>query len=267
MFKLKGKVIILIGGSGLLGYEFSKAILKQEGRLYSFDISDNSKLSILKKNKNYFFKMLDAGNKSELEKTINKIIAREGKIDVLINAVTAKGEGFYSPFEEVTLESWNLIMHANLTIPFIASQAVIKQMRKQKSGSIINISSVYGIVGNDQSIYKGSNLAQVYTGNKKLKQIFSHPAYNSSKAGLTALTRFLAAYYGKDNIRVNCISPGGIDSGKENKTFLKKYSQKTPLARKARADEINGALIYLASDESTYVTGHNLVVDGGWTAW
>jgi len=171
------------------------------------------------------------------------------------------------PFEDTTLESWDFIIRTNLTIPFITSQTVIKQMQQQKSGSIINISSVYGIVGNDQRIYKGSNLAQAYTQEKSLDQIYSHPAYNASKGGLIAFTKFLAAYCGKDNVRVNCISPGGVDSGKENETFLKNYSQKVPLARKAKINEINGAVVFLASEESAYITGHNLIVDGGWTTW
>jgi NAD(P)-dependent dehydrogenase (short-subunit alcohol dehydrogenase family) len=141
-------------------------------------------------------------------------------------------------------------------------------MRKKKSGSIINISSIYGIVGNDQSIYEGSNLHEVYAKDSpNIKQVYSHGVYNAAKGGLNAFTRYLAAYYGKDNIRVNTITPGGIYNENENEVFLKKYSSKVPLGRKAYRDEMNGALIYLASDASKYVTGHNLIVDGGYTIW
>ncbi len=156
----------------------------------------------------------------------------------------------------------------NLTIPFLTIQSFIPVMVKQQKGSIINIASHYGIVGNDQRIYEDSNLHKIYVKNHPgIKQIYSHGVYNAAKGGLINFTRYLAAYYGKYNIRVNCISPGGIYQKNENKIFVEKYSNKTPLGRKANPDEINGAVIFLASETSSYVTGHNLVVDGGYTIW
>lgn len=267
MFNLNDKVIVLIGGAGLLGLEFSKAILKQGGKLYSFDLKENEAIEQLKNNKSYVFKVVNAENKAELEKMRDEIVTEYGHIDVLINSTTAKGKDSYLPFEEVSLEGWNTVIKGNLVIPFITCQVFVKQMQRQKSGSIINISSIYGMVGNDQRIYEGSNLAEVYLGREDVKQVYSHPSYNATKGGLIAFTKFLSAYYGKDNIRVNCISPGGIDNGKENETFLKKYSEKVPLGRKAKPSEISGAVIFLASDEASYITGHNLVVDGGYTIW
>lgn len=267
MFQLNEKVVVLVGGSGLLGLEFSKAILKQGGRLYSIDLKEKEGVEKLKKDKNFTFRILNAQDKSNLEKLRNEIVSKEDHIDVLINSTTSKGEDAYLPFEELTKKGWDSVIEGNLTIPLMTCQVFIEQMKKQGHGSIINISSIYGIVGNDQRIYEDSNLAEVYLNRKDIKQIFSHPSYNAAKGGLIAFTKFLASYYGKDNIRVNSISPGGINNGKENKSFLKKYSEKVPLARKARPDEISGSVVFLASDESSYITGHNLVVDGGYTAW
>ena len=180
-----------------------------------------------------------------------------------------KGDDFYLPFEEVSLEGWEVGLLGNLTIPFLTIQTFIPTMKKNKSGSIINIASHYGLVGNDQSIYEGANLNKVYTkGDKENKtRIYSHGVYNAAKGGLINFTRYLSAYYGKYNIRVNCISPGGIYNKDENEIFLEKYAKKVPLGRKAKPCEINGALILLASDASSYITGHNLVVDGGYTIW
>ena len=141
-------------------------------------------------------------------------------------------------------------------------------MKERKQGSIINISSIYGLVGNDQRLYEGSNLHELYVKDSPdIKQIYSHGVYNAAKGGLNSFTRYLAAYYGKYNIRVNTLTPGGIYYKNENETFLKKYGDKTPLGRKANPDEMNGALLFLASDASTYVTGHNLIVDGGFSIW
>lgn len=263
LFDLKGKVIVLIGGNGILGKQFAKSLVAHNAQLISCDLSlpedENPAIEHL---------VLDASKPEEVEKTVNVTVEKYGKIDVLINSVTGKGNDFYLPFEEVSLEGWEIGMKGNLTIPFITCQQFVKQMVKQQSGSIINISSVYGLVGNDQSIYEGSNLHEIYVKDSpEIKQIYSHGVYNASKAGLNNFSRYLAAYYGKDNIRVNCISPGGIQYPAENETFLKKYGAKVPLGRKAKQDEINGAVVYLASDASTYVTGHNLVVDGGFTCW
>jgi len=212
--------------------------------------------------------IVDATKKNELIKLYNFIVDKEGTVDVLINTTTMKGDDFYLPFEEVSLEGWNIGLLGNLTIPFLTIQTFIPIMKQQKHGSIINVSSHYGLVGNDQRIYEGSNLHEIYVKDSPdIKRIYSHGVYNVAKGGLNNFTRYLAAYYGEYNIRVNTLSPGGIYQKNENKTFLKKYSDKVPLGRKANPDEMNGALIFLASDASSYVTGHNLVIDGGYTIW
>lgn len=265
LFDLKGKIVLLFGGSGILGKEFTKALVDHNAQVVSCDIND---LSDEQKMEGVDYQIVNAGNEEELLEFRDRIIAKYKRIDVIINSVTAKHNDFYLPFDEVSLEGWEIGLRGNLTVPFIVCKAFINQLCEQRSGSIINISSVYGLVGNDQSIYEGSNLHEIYVKDSpELKQIYSHGVYNAAKGGLNNFTRYLAAYYGKYNIRVNTISPGGIEYPDENETFLKKYGAKTPLGRKAKKEEINGAVIYLASDASSYVTGHNLVVDGGFTAW
>ena len=272
MFSLEKKVIVMFGGNGHLGRQFCKAILDSGGKLYSCDtnINETDEIKQLKKEYPQQFNLIkvDATKTKELEIIYREIVTEEKKVDVLINATTMKSDDFYLPFEEVSLESWNIGILGNLTIPFLAIQTFIPIMKANKRGSIINISSHYGKVGNDQRIYEGSNLHEIYIKDSPdIKQIYSHGVYNAAKGGVNNFTRYLAAYYGTCNIRVNTLSPGGICNENENEVFLEKYSEKVPLGRKANIDEMNGALIFLASDASSYVTGHNLVVDGGYTIW
>src|SRR5690606_14492979 len=160
---------------------------------------------------------MDAGNEMELIRFKDRLIADYGPIDVIVNSLTAKYDDFYLPFDEVSTKGWEVGLRGNLTVPFMICKTFINQLVNQKQGSIINISSVYGLVGNDQSIYEGSNLHEIYVKDSPdIKQIYSHGVYNAAKGGLINFTRYLAAYYGKYNIRVNAISPGGIEYPKEN---------------------------------------------------
>ncbi len=265
LFDLAGKTVLLFGGSGILGKEFTKALVDFNAQVISCDLRDPEAEEQIA---GVDYRIIDAGNENDLIAFRDEIVPKYGKIDVIINAVTAKYNDFYLPFDQVSVEGWEVGLRGNLTVPFIVCKTFINQLCEQRFGSIINISSVYGLVGNDQSIYEGSNLHEIYVKDSPdITQIYSHGVYNAAKGGLNNFTRYLAAYYGKYNIRVNTISPGGVEYPKENETFLKKYGAKTPLGRKAKKEEINGAVIYLASDASSYVTGHNLVVDGGFTAW
>ena len=272
LFNLSNKVALVFGGNGYLGRQFCRALLENGAKVYCCDITiEDSEVSReLKKKYSKKFDMVkvNASNKKELEKLKSYIIKKEKTVDVIVNATTMKGNDFYLPFEEISLEGWNIGLLGDLTIPFLTIQTFIPVMKKQRSGSIINIASIYGIVGNDQRIYLGSNLHELYVKKSpSIKRVYSHGVYNAAKAGIINFTRYLAAYYGGYNIRINCISPGGVYHKSENKTFVKKYSERVPLGRKANPDEMNGALIFLASDASSYVTGHNLVVDGGYTIW
>ena len=204
----------------------------------------------------------DISKKSELVEMKRKILNDFKTVYGLVNnaAYTAKGSRkesvkYASSFEEFPFELWTKSIDINLTGVFLCCQEFGKIMLKQKKGVIVNISSTYGLVGSDQRIY----------GETKLNTPIS---YASTKGAVVNLTRYLAAYWHGKNIRVNTLTPGGvIDESYQSKEFIKKYSEKTILGRMARSDEYNGALLFLMSDASSYMTGANLVIDGGWTAW
>lgn len=274
MFNLKDKVILVIGGRGYLGRDFCYYLNKQNGTVISADLKKNSTAASKSKNKknqsNIIQINIDVTNEISVSKTVEKIIKKYGKIDVLVFSVTAKPYDFYLPFTECSLKGWQSVIQTELDGAFLVTQKVGKFMENRNKGSIILLSSMYGVVGNDQRIYKGSNLDKLYVNKKSKsskKQIYSHSVYPAVKGGIISLTRYLAAYWGHKNIRVNCISPGGITHEGENKDFVNKYSAKVPLGRKCELDEISPAVVYLASDESSYLTGQNMIIDGGWTSW
>lgn len=272
MFDLKGKIILVIGGRGYLGRNFCKFLSKQNADVISADLDIESKAAYKSGNEinigNVFQINIDVTNKESVSCAIKQVLDKYGRIDVLVYSVTAKPKDFYAPYTECTLEGWQSVIQVELDGAFLVTQEVGRVLEKQKCGSIIFISSIYGVVGNDQRIYEGSNLDGLYANNEAdRKQIYSHSVYPVVKGGLISLTRYLAAYWGHLNIRVNCVSPGGVMHTGENEEFVKKYSEKVPLGRKAEVSEISSAIVYLASDETSYVTGQNLIVDGGWTAW
>lgn len=267
MFCLNGKNVLIIGGRGRLGASFCRALAQNGAYVISADLSNNQHKEE-QIYKNIEQKNVDVTNELSISQLISEIYENHKKIDVFIYSVTSKTDDSYQPYTDVSISGWRKIIAIELDGLFLLSQKIGKIMEKQGFGSMIFISSIYGIVGNDHSIYEGSNLSDVYNPvGVASKKICSPAVYNVVKSGVISLSRYLSTYWGSIGIRVNCISPGGIHHPDENTEFVKKYSKKVPLGRKARLDEINGALLYLASDASSYVTGHNLVVDGGWTAW
>ncbi|MDA8869502.1 SDR family oxidoreductase [Methylophilaceae bacterium] len=273
MFNLKDKVVLVVGGRGYLGREFCRALREQNAHVISADLPFPSKAAKKSSFKSYDDDIeqmdVDVTNKDSIDLLVSKIEKKHSKIDTLIYSVTAKPDDFYLPFTECSLEGWQSVLHAELDGLFLTAQIVGKLMESEKKGSMIFISSIYGVVGNDQRIYEGSNLDNLYTNqsNTSDKKIYSHSVYPVVKGGIISLTRYLAAYWGGSNIRVNAISPGGIYHEGENEVFLKKYSEKVPLGRKANINEISSSVVYLSSDEASYITGQNLIIDGGWTAW
>ena len=273
-FELAGKNALVVGGRGFLGRRFCAALAEFGAKVYSADLpqpslaaaKDDSAIAADESIEQYD---CDVTDPESVKQMVEKVAATAARIDVLVYSVTAKPKDFYVPFTECSLEGWQLVLRAELDGLFLTTQAVGKLMERAGAGSMIFLSSIYGIVGNDQHIYEGSNLRELYVGDNtsETKQIYSHPVYAAAKGAVISLTRFLAAYWGDNNIRVNCISPGGLAHPGENEEFLKRYSARVPLGRKAGLDDVSGAVVYLASDASAYVTGHNLVVDGGWTAW
>lgn len=260
IFDLHGKYILLTGASGLLGQAYAEGLSRQGANVILADIDYNKckllEISIKKKySVNPFAIKVDLTKKTSISKMLIKIKKKTPIIDILINnAMYHEGKKEQNiTFEQFPLSSWNKVISVNLTGMFLLCQEIGKLMKKQKQGVIINVSSIYGLVGADQRIYENSG-------------INSSVAYATTKSAVLNFTRYLASYWHKDGIRVNSISLGGVENN-QNPNFIKNYSHKTMMRRMAKKEEYVGAMIFLCSDASSYMTGSNLIVDGGWTAW
>jgi NAD(P)-dependent dehydrogenase (short-subunit alcohol dehydrogenase family) len=179
-----------------------------------------------------------------------EIQSRFGRLDVLVNSALSR-DGHVGPFEQQTPETWQHAVQGDFAGLFRNCQQAVETMKRQGRGSIINIASIYGVVSNDPALYQGTAMVQP-------------PTYNFVKAGMINFTRYLACYCGKSGIRANCISPGGYFNS-QPEPFVDRYTQRVPLGRMMGHEDLQGAVVFLASDASAYVTGHNLLVDGGWT--
>jgi len=274
MFDLKNKIVLVLGGRGYLGRGFCQALCEQNALVISADLPMESKAAssstFVESYSNIEQHDVDVTDKKSVVQLVSLILKKHGRIDTLVYSVTAKPYDFYLPFTECSLEGWQSVIRSELDGLFLVTQEVGRSMEEKEDGNIIFISSIYGVVGNDQRLYKGSNLDDLYSDSQKTQkrnQPYSHSVYPVVKGGVISLTRYLAAYWGEKNIRVNCISPGGVYHEGENETFVKKYSEKVPLGRKAEVEEIASSVVFLAADESSYITGQNIIIDGGWTAW
>ena len=260
LFDLSNHVVIVTGAAGNLGSKYAEGLTQAGANvvLADIDYATCKQLGRDLENKYSITNMavkLDLNDKSSIKKMISKTVKQFSKIDVLINNAAYQGteKTRKIKFEDFPLDEWNKAVSVNLTGVFLTCQEVGKIMIKQKHGNIINISSTYGLVGPDQRIYgvSGQNAAAFYS---------------ATKAAIINLTRYLASYWNRTGIRVNSLSPGGVENNQEL-NFIKRYSKKTMLGRMAKNDEYIGAIIFLSSNASSYMTGSNLVVDGGWTAW
>lgn len=258
-FQLQGKVAVLTGAAGIIGTEVVKAFLEAGARVFALD-RDAALLDerLGASHDSLRTCQADVSSRRSLEKAFATLQDSWGLPHVLINNAATKSENFFEPFETFPVEDWNEVMGVNLTGAMLSAQVFGGPMAARGGGSIINTLSIYGIVAPDQRIYEGSE----YLG----RAINTPAIYSASKAGLWGLTKYLASYWGHRGVRVNAVTPGGVFSG-QNDTFVENYSRRTPLGSMASADDMAHAMRYLASDASKYVTGHNLVVDGGWTAW
>lgn len=260
-FSLNGKVAIVTGGLGILGGQFCKGLVDSGARVAIVDIAPREEVSAAICLDSYQYFQCDITKKESVVKCIAEIMDMFSKIDILVNnAATKTSEvpAFFATFEDYTLETWSEVMSVNVDGMFLMAQAVGKHMLTSGGGVIVQVASIYGLVGPDQRIYEGSN----YLGGP----INTPAVYSASKAAVVGFTKWLSTYWADKGIRVNCIVPGGVSSG-QNEVFENNYSSKVPMGRMARKDELVPALIYLSSDASSYVTGHVLSVDGGWTAW
>ena len=266
LFSLSDKVILVTGGAGLLGQVFCQAFADSGADVAVVDIDDQAAKSVAdavskKSGRKVAGFGCDITSPESVAQMVAAVVSNFGRIDVLVNNAASKGSNldeFFKPFEDYSLQTWREVMSVNIDGLFLVAQAVGKQMKLQGGGSIIQTSSIYGVVAPDQRIYEGSQ----YNG----RPINTPAVYSASKAAVVGLTSYLSTYWADSGIRVNSLTPGGISSG-QNKTFDEKYSNRVPLGRMGQASELTGALIYLASDASSYVTGQNLIVDGGLSTW
>lgn len=268
LFDLKNRTAIVTGGVGLLGTQFSKTLAEAGANVIVADLDG-------KRTHTYAEELTQAGysatgvevnitDPDSVQAMIDQARTAFGSVDVLVNSAAWDpkfdadkiGEQGANAFETYPLEDWNQAVNINLTGMFLVCQATARVMRKQGKGSIINICSTYGLAGPDHRIYERED------GPKMFKPVF----YTVTKAGVLGLTKYIATYYAGTDIRCNALTPGGVFNN-HDETFTKAYSYRTVMGRMAEKHEMNGALLFLASDASSYMTGGNVVVDGGWTAW
>lgn len=269
-FDLTGRVAIVTGGVGLLGVEFCRTLAEAGAAVVVVDLNAPASQavtdSLTKSGYNALAVPTDITQPDSVNALVEKTLSTFGRLDVLVNSAAldpkfdtdAVNKGITpGAFEDYPLDLWNSALNVNLTGMFLMTQACVKPMIEQgKKGSIINICSTYGLNGPDQRIYI-----------KDGKRVAFKPVYYTvTKAGVMGFTKYLAAYYAGTDIRVNALTPGGVFNNHED-YFVRNYSAKTIIGRMAEKDEMNGALLFLASDASSYMTGNNVIVDGGWTAW
>lgn len=271
-FDLTGRVAIITGGAGLLGRQHASAIAEAGGHVVIADLSAEpaarcaNELTSATGIKALGLRT-DITVKADVERMVADTIAAFGRIDILINnaAMTVKGGGdqsrdYFAPFEDYPLDLWERALQVNLTGTFLCCQAVGRQMVAQQRGVILNIASDVGTISPDHRIYDG--VRSPHTG-----EPFNTPAaYATTKAGVINLTRYLATYWAKHGIRVNSLSPGGVFADHDPQ-FVRNLTDRIPMGRMAQAGEYRGSVLFLVSDASSYMTGANLIVDGGRTSW
>jgi len=254
LFSLEGKVAIVTGGAGYLGREMSK-ILSEAGAHVIIASRNLEKLKLLAEEINRGggkadVLQFDMTIQDSVNEMVQKTVDRYGKIDILVN--NASG-GATNTVEDMTLEEWNLGFAAGVTGYFLCTKTIGSIMKKERKGSIINVASILGFMGDDQRRY----INRMPPAN-----------YSASKGAIIQLTRYLATYWASYGIRVNTLSPGPFPpDGAFSSLKMDEIEKKVPLGRIGKPEEIAGPLLFLASDASSYVTGHNLVADGGWSVW
>jgi NAD(P)-dependent dehydrogenase (short-subunit alcohol dehydrogenase family) len=266
LFDLKGRTAVITGGCGILGQRFAEGLAEFGASLALLDLDQQalqkSATEIAARHgaqvKGY---ACDITQPEAIRGVAKTIEAELGPVSILLNNAASKTrdvDAFFAPVATFSLETWREIMAVNLDGMFNVAQVFGALMAERGYGSIVQTASIYGLMAPDQRIYEGSE----YLG----RAINTPAVYTASKAGVIGLTKHLATYWGAQGVRVNTLTPGGVESG-QNDTFKQRYGARVPLGRMARADEMVGAVLFLVSDAASYVTGQNIAVDGGLSAW
>lgn len=251
-FGIDKKTVLVTGATGQLGHTICKAFIDLGARVIGADVEMNEKKMLQDSNISYV--SLDITNKQSVEDVFGKLYHKYGCIDVLINNA---GVSTFEPFEERTEASFDWVSNVNLKGTFFCIQEYVKNQKNIKQqGNIINIASIYGIISPDPRVYQDGDLK-------------NSEVYGATKAGIIQMTKYFAVHLAYYEIRVNAVSPGGIfnNENPQSEYFINEYSKRNPMGRMADSEEMLGAIIFLSSDASSYVTGHNLVVDGGMSCW
>jgi NAD(P)-dependent dehydrogenase (short-subunit alcohol dehydrogenase family) len=243
MNNLKNKIIIVTGGSGLLGQEIVVNLRNKGAIAINADINVSTDLE------NFKLKFDITSEKSIID-GVKKVINKFGEINGLVNNAYPRTKDWGAKFENISYKSWKTNIDMQLNTIFLVVKHVIPELIRTQ-GSIVNMASIYGLVGNDMNIYENTSINSV-------------AQYSAIKGGVINFTRYLASYYGKKNIRINCVSPGGIFDN-QDETFVENYEKKVPIGRMGTPSDISPAVSFLISDEAKYITGQNLIVDGGFT--
>ena len=258
---LGGRVALVTGAAGHVGRVFVEALAELGASVAVLDLDQRSceevsEAAAREHGVQAFPLSVDLADEVQVRSAPGRVVERFGRLDIVVNCAamvnTADLAGWIAPFEEQGVEAWRLAVETNLTAPFLLTQACVGALRKSGHGSIVNVGSVYGLVGPDMRLYVGTQMGNA-------------AAYAASKGGLLQFTRWLATVLAPE-IRVNAISPGGIWRD-QPEAFCRRFRARTPLARLGTEEDLKGALAFLATDLSAYVTGQNIVVDGGFTAW
>ena len=266
LFDLAGKAALVTGACGVLGRRFAMGLAEFGAAVALVDLdqraADALATEIAQRHKVPTLGVAcDIADPAAVARMTDRVESALGTPAILMNNAATKGgdmDAFFAPLEKFTLETWRQIMAVNLDGMFLAAQAIGARMAQSGGGSIIQTASIYGIMAPDPRIYEGSE----YLG----RPINTPAVYSASKAGVIGLTRHLATYWAERGVRVNTLTPGGVASG-QNSEFSRRYAARVPLGRMAEADDMVGAAVFLASDASRYITGQNIVVDGGLSAW
>jgi 2-deoxy-D-gluconate 3-dehydrogenase len=267
-FDLTGRVALVTGAAGLLGRGFARTLAEAGAFVVAADLDGEAAERLAAELREAGYQALaasaDVTNEADVARMLAAAVESGGRLDVLVNSAAwdpkfdpdNAGSQASNAFEDYPLDLWNRALEINLTGTFLVCREAARIMKAQGKGSIVNICSTYGLVGPDQRIYEREGEPPRY------KPVF----YTVTKAGILGLTKYIATYYAGTEVRCNALTPGGVFNN-HDEAFLKAYSYRAVMGRMAEPHEMNGALLFLASDASSYMTGGNLVVDGGWTAW
>jgi NAD(P)-dependent dehydrogenase (short-subunit alcohol dehydrogenase family) len=267
-FSLEGRVAVVTGALGLLGREHCRALAKHGAQVVATDLDASACESFSRElplgAERHVGVGADITRQEDVVALKSATLARFGRVDILVNNAavddkftSADAAAELSKFENYPLELFKRSLDANVVGTFLCSQVLGSEMARAGRGSIINIASTYGLVAPDQSIYKRPDGSQTF---------WKSAAYPTTKGAVLSFTRFLSTYWASSGVRVNALSPGGVENA-QDRHFVDAYSARTPLGRMAKPTDYAGAIVFLASDASAYMTGANLVVDGGWTVW